>query len=358
MNAITAAARRFSLHVFRVEEGLGNASLLELPDGRFGFVDWGTRNLAAIQSAFELIGRRSIAFIAATHAHADHTLGIADLLRHARAHEISVERFAYPATSTHKRYAHLTRAGEAAVDLGVPCSAVSVDEFETPEGPQRPPALAMGEGWEVRVLSPGSTVIGKSEIRAMQRDIVPGNDTSMVILFRFHGGTEAGRGLLTGDAENATLDFARHTAERFPHLALRNDCLFVPHHGARAGIPDWLFELSHGAIVISGRTNSEHHPARETLIAAAHRCSTTGGKLYCTSYSRACREAYQGYADPREGHLLKPGRCFGDFTITIDDLQGAQLSRSSDPGEARRAYGLCRISSPLPLDEAAASRRR
>jgi len=358
MNANVAAARRFSLHVFRVEEGLGNASLLELPDGRFGFIDWGTRHPAAIQRAFELIGRHTIAFIAATHAHADHTMGIGDVLREAASREVVVERFAYPATSTHKRYAHLTRARETAVDLGVACSAVSVDEFETAEGPQRPPALAIGDGWEVRVLSPGSTLIGKSEIRAMQKNVVPGNDTSMVLLFRFYGGTHAGRGLLTGDAERPTLDFARRTGERFPHLALRNDCLFVPHHGARSGVPEWLLDLSDGAIVISGRTDSDHHPARDTLMAIAYRCSVSGGKLYCTSYAKACHEAYHGHTDPRETHLVKPGRCFGDFTIFIDDLQGAQLSQSSDPGEARRVYGLCRVSSPLPRDAAEASPRR
>src|SRR4051794_3600989 len=101
MNAVAATARRFSLHVFRVEEGLGNASLLELPDGRFGFVDWGTRNPSAIETAFDLIGRHNVAFIAATHAHADHTMGIGDLLREAAARDVVVERFAYPATSTH-----------------------------------------------------------------------------------------------------------------------------------------------------------------------------------------------------------------------------------------------------------------
>lgn len=347
MNANVAAARRFSLHVFRVEEGLGNASLLELPDGRFGFIDWGTRNPTAIQNAFDLIGRHSIAFIAATHAHADHTIGIGDVLREAAARDVTVERFAYPATSTHKRYAHLTRARETAVDLGIACSAVSVDEFETAEGPQRPPALAIGDGWEVRVLSPGSALIGKSEIRAMQKNVVPGNDTSMVILFRFYGGIRAGRGLLTGDAERPTLDFARQTAERFPHLGLRNDCLFVPHHGARAGVPEWLLGLSDGAVVISGRTDSNYHPARDTLMGIAHRCAASGGKLYCTSYAKACGDAYHGHTAAGESHLVKPGRCFGDFTIFIDDLQGARLSRSSDHGESRRAYGLCRVSSPL-----------
>jgi hypothetical protein len=49
----------------------------------------------------------------------------------------------------------------------------------------------------------------------------------------------------------------------------------------------------------------------------------TGGKVYCTSYARACHEAYYGLTDPRDSHLVKAGRCFGDFTITVDDLQGA-----------------------------------
>src|SRR4051812_24231171 len=104
MNAVAATARRFSLHVFRVEEGLGNASLLELPDGRFGFVDGEPGHRGVIETAFNLIGGHNVAFIAAPPAHADHTMGIGALLREAAARDVVIERFAYPATSTHKRY--------------------------------------------------------------------------------------------------------------------------------------------------------------------------------------------------------------------------------------------------------------
>src|SRR5260370_7344423 len=107
------------------------------------------------------------------------------------------------------------------------------------------------------------------------------------MLLRFSGGIHAGRGLLTGDAEKPTLDFARRTAERFPHLALRNDCFFVPHHGARSGVPEWLLDLSDGAIVISGRTNSDHHPARHTPMPVPYRSSVNARKLSFPSYAHA-----------------------------------------------------------------------
>lgn len=357
MNAVAASPRSFSLHVFRIEEGLGNACLLRLPDGRFSVIDWGTRHPPSVAAAFERIGNNGLAFVAATHAHADHTLGLPTFFREASQRGLSIERFAYPVTSLHKRNAHLTRARLAAVDLGIPCSTVNVDEFETADGPMPPPALAFGDGWEVRVLSPGCTTIGRSEVKAMQKEVVPGNETSLVILFRFYGGIEAGRGLLTGDAEKATLDFALRTAERFPHLSLRNDCFVVPHHGARNGVPGWLLEISRGAIVISGRTDSDHHPSRETLMTVARRCADSGGNLYCTSYAQACRETYRPHVGRESRRMVAPGRCFGDFVIEVDDLRGARLAASSDHGEARRAYGLCRVSSPLPADGGAASRQ-
>ncbi len=236
-------------HVFRIEDdgGLGNACLLELPDGRVGVVDWGTQHPESLRHALEIICDARVAFVAATHAHADHTLGIALLLEEVVRRGMRVERFAYPASTLNKKQAWLTRARQKAKDLGIPTSAVTVDDFQGSRGYPDPPCLAWGAGWDVRVLSPAATMVAGEELGALRREQVAGNVTSMVILFRFDDRGPMGRVLLTGDATKATLDFAATTAARFPELSLRNECLVVPHHGARGGVPPWLFDLSEGA---------------------------------------------------------------------------------------------------------------
>src|SRR6266849_6057676 len=43
-----------NVHVFRVEEGLGNACLLQLPDQSCGILDWGTQRPEPLERALEI----------------------------------------------------------------------------------------------------------------------------------------------------------------------------------------------------------------------------------------------------------------------------------------------------------------
>jgi hypothetical protein len=185
-------------------------------------------------------------------------------------------------------------------------------------------------------------VVAAAEERALRDGVVPGNETSMVILFHFTTGGER-RGLLTGDATAGTLNFARTVSEAFPDLTLRNDCFVVPHHGARAGIPRWLQELCEGAFLVSAPTESLHHPAPAILAAAVHRCRSTGGELFCTSYARACRHEYGQSAPAADRHLVEPGPCFGTISVVVHQTGPAAWSMvgSSSRGELRRPYGFC-----------------
>jgi glyoxylase-like metal-dependent hydrolase (beta-lactamase superfamily II) len=116
-----------------VEEGLGNACLLQLPDGTFGVIDWGTQSEDALETFFDAVDG-PIAFIAATHAHADHTLGLPRLLEACGDRGVPVGRFVYPASSLHKEQRHLTLARTMARTLDVRTSAVHVDDFGGPAG--------------------------------------------------------------------------------------------------------------------------------------------------------------------------------------------------------------------------------
>lgn len=91
------------LHVFRVEEGLENACLLEFPDKTCAIVDWGMQRQEPLEQALRIAQQGRVRFVAASHAHADHTLGLATLLRECKNRKIQVDRFIYPASPLHRR---------------------------------------------------------------------------------------------------------------------------------------------------------------------------------------------------------------------------------------------------------------
>ncbi len=335
---------RFDLHLFRVEEGLGNAVLLRLPDATFGVVDWGTQGNQPLDRLLELVQGSRLRFVAATHAHADHTLGLTHLLAACHAQEIPIDRFVYPASTLHKPESHLTQARRQAKDLKIPMSPVGIDEFEGPKGHRDPPWLAWGTDWEVRVLAPATAEVADAEISALKREIVPGNETSLVLLCRFTAATGDpgnGRILLPGDATPTTLSSALKTARRFPDLTLDNQTFVVPHHGSSKSLPEWIDPLLHGLILISAPTDSPHHPAPTVLERLARRgYAPAGAGLFCTSYAQACRKAY-GPGTGRWRSLVQPGPCFGDLTVEVPPSGPAVFQSSTAPGERRRRFGYC-----------------
>lgn len=82
---------RAELCVFRVEEGLGNACASIFPDGSGAVIDWSTCREQPLEDLAGLLNRvrePRLRFVAATHPHADHTLGLELLL--SRLHERGV----------------------------------------------------------------------------------------------------------------------------------------------------------------------------------------------------------------------------------------------------------------------------
>lgn len=333
------------VHVFRVEEGLGNACLLEFPDETCGILDWGTQRPEPLDSALQIAGRGEIRFIAASHAHADHTLGLATLLRECKKRGIPVQRFVYPASTLNKESADLTKARVAAMECGIRMSPVAVDTFQAPPGEWKPPYLAWADdrSWEVRVLSPSQTDTAIAEMRALGRSIVPGNETSLVVLFRFvdqQSRTGLGRALLPGDATPATLSFARETASSFSELAMDNHMFLVPHHGSRHNLPAWLQDHVHGIVVVSSPTDSPHHPSSDALKRLAE-WSGNSNRLFCTSYAQCCATAFGGRARAADRALVQPGSCFGNVVVRVPRSAPAELKESSEPGDRRRSFGYC-----------------
>ena len=331
------------LHIFRVEEGLGNACLLQFPDKTCGFLDWGTQRAKPLDAALGIAEQGRIRFIAASHAHADHTLGLELLLRECKRRKIVVERFVYPASTLHRENSYLTRAREAAGECGVEMSPIAVDRFLTPKGKPDPPWLAWADdkSWEVRILSPGVTEIAIEEMKALKAKVVPGNATSLVVLFRFLNVPQSfGRALLPGDATPQTLDFARQTGKQFPDLEIDNDMFLVPHHGSHHNLPPWIQSHVRGIAVVSAPTGSPKHPSEQTLkLLGKWTCSSKPPLLFCTSYADACAKAFGKNAADQT--LVQPGSCFGDVTIEIPATMAAQVKRFTVDGNQRRPYGYC-----------------
>jgi hypothetical protein len=331
------------VHVFRIEEGLGNACLLQFPDNTCGFLDWGTQHPKPLNDALQIAQHGKVRFVAASHAHADHTLGLELLLRECKKRNIGVERFVYPASTLHRENSHLTKARKAAMECGIEMSAIAIDTFLTPKGKPDPPWLAWADdkSWEVRILSPSVTEISIEELKALKSKVVPGNATSLVILFRFLNEAQGfGRVLLPGDATPPTLDFARQTGKQFPDLAIDNDLFLVPHHGSHYNLPSWLQAHVRGVAVVSAPTNSPKHPSEQTLkLLAKWTCATQPPGLFCTSYAHACAKAFGQNATNKK--LVLPGSCFGDITVEISPTLPARVKNFTVDGNLRRPYGYC-----------------
>jgi len=330
-----------TVHVFRVEEGLGNACLLQLPDGTCGIVDWGTEADAPLETALTLAAK-GLRFVAASHAHADHVLGLPRLLRECKNRSIPIRKFYYPASTVHKQNADLTEARKAAKAYGVRMSAIAVDDFSAPPGEWSPPYLAWADdrSWDVRVLGPSIIGIADSELKALEAGTVPGNETSLVVLFRFDGQNHRaglGRALFPGDATPATLKYARATAAQFPHLSIHNQMFLLPHHGSHHNLPEWAGDYAHGVVAVSGRTDSPHHPSKNVLTQISQ--WNSGNQVFCTSYAQCCRQTYGKRA--KASRWVKPGSCFGDLVIRVPRTGPSALQDSSHDGHGRRSFGYC-----------------
>ena len=326
------------LWVFRVEEGLGNACLLGLPDGRFGVVDWGTSNPTTLGVALKIVGRARVAFVLATHPHEDHTLGMVQLLRGLLEQGSNVERFAF-SSSTLREGATLTEARTFALDNLITQSPVFAAVEETPSGPRvNAPYLAFGDDWEVRVLCPTADRVARADVAANKKGRSPGNETSAVVLFSFVGSTGRDRVLLPGDVTPRTLGTARQLEALERRLSLHNGLIVVPHHGSNRNLPKWFFSYLNGAVAVSAPSNSEHHPNRHVLRAIArHR----PGLLYCTCEALACRIARSRGRSRHVEARLAAQPCFGDLEFLIERGRPPDLVESSHDGERHRAGGIC-----------------
>jgi len=332
------------VHVFRVEEGLGNAVVLEFPDRTCAIVDWGTEKDGPLKAVFDIARRGRVRVVAATHDHADHTLGLVKLFEKLVDAGVKIDHFVYPTSQLRDR-CKLSAARIRAKELGIPTHAANVRT--NPKMAVEPDYLDWEDNlWDLKVLAPFDTETSIGEITEFEKDRAAGNATSLVVLFAFDSRSGAGilgegKVLFTGDATGKVLENAAKVASQ-NGLALDNQLMIIPHHGGVSVVPEWLEENIHGVAVISARTNSPHHPQLATLQKLAIRtCGNQTKKLFCTSYAQVCREHFKEDVPPNERHLVAEGPCFGHLVIEVPLSGAARLADSSHNGEQRRRFGWC-----------------
>jgi len=207
-----------------LDVGQGDASVLDLPDGRSMVVDTGTSGREAA-SFMRYRGKRRIDILAVSHAHPDHTGGLGCLSEQFRVGEIwDSGRLLLPGSLRHIPHRSLSRG----------------DVIE-------------GQGYRIYVLHPYPGFYTSTG-----REYDAANNDSLVFKIESDKGSLLYAGDIETEAEADILYLGKW---------LKSGVLKVPHHGGRTSAHElFLRTVSPDVAVISaGRDNPFGHPHQETL---------------------------------------------------------------------------------------------
>ena len=216
-----------SSKVHFIDVGQGDSELVELPNGQTMLIDAGTPQSGnQVANEIKSLGYSRIDYLVATHPHADHIGGMAEIINSFDIGEIYMPKV----STTTATYENLLDA-IAAKGLSIHTAKAGV-------------TIAADNTFSVQIISP------------MLDDYADINDWSAIIRYN----TASKNVLFTGDAGK---DVIRDTNPG------KIDVLKVSHHGSRTGTDEALAtELSPAYAVIScGLNNSYGHPHEEVLDA-------------------------------------------------------------------------------------------
>ena len=216
-----------SSKVHFIDVGQGDSELVELPNGQTMLIDAGTPQSGnQVANEIKSLGYSRIDYLVATHPHADHIGGMAEIINSFDIGEIYMPKV----STTTATYENLLDE-IAAKGLSIHTAKAGV-------------TIAADNTFSVQIISP------------MLDDYADINDWSVIIRYN----TASKNVLFTGDAGK---DVIRDTNPG------KIDVLKVSHHGSRTGTDEALAtELSPAYAVIScGLNNSYGHPHEEVLDA-------------------------------------------------------------------------------------------
>ena len=267
------------LTVTYLDVGQGDASVIELPDGRTMLMDTGKTGREPA-SFLKYRGMQRIDILVVSHAHPDHTGGLEYLTDRFHVREIwDNGRLILPDGLSHIPHRLLNRG-------------------DVIEGP----------GYGISVLHPYPEFYSSGG-----REYDATNNDSLV--FRIESG---GRSFLfTGDVE-------KEAEEDILHLGkwLKSDVLKTPHHGGKTSADEAFFRaVSPDVAVISvGRDNSFGHPHQETLDALE------GASIYRTDIDGAIKikvaekgleiKTYKDFAIEKAGSFSDEIKNFRKLCVT------------------------------------------
>jgi len=204
--------------------GQGDAALITSPDGKTALIDGGGDNGYASYD-LDTLGVDTLDLVIASHGHADHIGGLADILRTTVVH------------------AYMDNGMAAATQAYGSVSAVVDAHHMTYLQP-----------------TPRTISLGSVSLRILPRPARPdGQNNASVGVLLTYGGFSV---LFTGDAETEERQYWRLNA-RLPRVTV----LKVAHHGASNGTDRaWIGALRPKVAVISvGANNDYGHPSSRTL---------------------------------------------------------------------------------------------
>ena len=216
-----------SSKVHFIDVGQGDSELVELPNGQTMLMDAGTPQSGnQVANEIKSLGYSRIDYLVATHPHADHIGGMAEIINSFDIGEIYMPKV----STTTATYENLLDA-IAAKGLSIHTAKAGV-------------TIAADNTFSVQIISP------------MLDDYADINDWSAIIRYN----TASKNVLFTGDAGKDVIRDANPG---------KIDVLKVSHHGSRTGTDEALAtELSPAYAVIScGLNNSYGHPHEEVLDA-------------------------------------------------------------------------------------------
>jgi competence protein ComEC len=247
----TPSGKELQVHVLDV--GLGDSVLVVAPSGKTVLVDAGpTVAGKKVVEALKRIGVDHLDYFVATHAHADHVGGAAEVFKAMNVGRVYYSGFPIKGTREYDEFL------KAVQQKNVPLERATPDT----------PALDLGDGVLLRVLAPTEPFFAAKDLSA------GGNEPNAnSIVMRLDYGDFSM--LLAGDAEEQT---ERRMTEKGADFAAH--VLKVSHHGSKyATSADFLKRGGFkSAIVSTGADNRYGLPAQETL----DRLKAAGVRLYRT----------------------------------------------------------------------------